>query len=92
MVIVTGGMWIHVNTIHGVIMFVDGVVLQEHNILLHQVTYDTDYGKKAMLEREIDKHKGCPNRHHCVKDESKCCYLLSNHQCYLDTEKCKRFL
>ena len=31
-----------------------------------------------MLEREIDKHDGCPNRHHCKKDESKCCYLVKN--------------
>ena len=31
-----------------------------------------------MLEREIDKHQGCPNRHHCKKDETKCCYLVND--------------
>jgi len=31
-----------------------------------------------MLERDAitTKHQGCPNRHHCSKDESKCCYLV----------------
>lgn len=37
-----------------------------------------------MLEREVDNHKGCPNRGHCSKDESKCCYLLSSDKCFLD--------
>lgn len=32
-----------------------------------------------MLEREIDTHKGCPNRHNCPKDETKCCYLVNDH-------------
>lgn len=27
-------------------------------------------------DAEIIKHAGCPNRHHCLKDESKCCYLV----------------
>lgn len=31
-----------------------------------------------MLEREIDTHKGCPNRNHCSKDETKCCYLVND--------------
>ena len=35
-----------------------------------------------------DKHDGCPNRGHCSKDESKCCYLLSNRNCYLDERRC----
>ncbi|MBQ9026947.1 MAG: hypothetical protein IJ104_11395 [Methanobrevibacter sp.] len=45
-----------------------------------------------MLEKEIDAHKGCQNRGHCIKDESKCCYLLSDHQCYLDSEDSEEFL
>ena len=34
-----------------------------------------------MLEREIEQifHKGCPNRHHCKKDHSKCMYLVRGH-------------
>ena len=38
-----------------------------------------------MLERDaiIKKHEGCPNRHHCPKDESKCCYLVKGN-CLLD--------
>lgn len=37
-------------------------------------------------------HDGCPNRHHCEKDESKCCYLLSNKQCYLDSKYSEEFI
>ena len=29
-----------------------------------------------MLERDINVHSGCPNRHHCTQDENKCCYLV----------------
>jgi len=31
-----------------------------------------------MLERDIitQRHDGCPNRHSCKKDESKCAYLV----------------
>jgi len=29
-------------------------------------------------DAEVIKHEGCPNRHHCLKDESKCCYLVGN--------------
>ena len=38
-----------------------------------------------MLERDIEiiKHNGCPNRHHCLKDDSKCCYL-SNGRCLIN--------
>ena len=34
-----------------------------------------------VLENELKKHfhDGCPNRHHCSKDESKCCYLVKGH-------------
>lgn len=34
-----------------------------------------------MLEKEIEQllHKGCPNRHHCKKDHTKCCYLVKGH-------------
>ena len=39
-----------------------------------------------MLEKE-NQHKGCPNRGHCQKEESKCCYLLNNNTCYLDYKK-----
>ena len=45
-----------------------------------------------MTKRKIDVHKGCPNRHHCSKDESKCCYLLSTKQCYLETKDSEVFL
>ena len=40
---------------------------------------DIEYEK--MLEKEIEQlfHKGCPNRHHCPKDTTKCCYLVKNH-------------
>ena len=38
-----------------------------------------------MLEKEIDHHKGCPNRHHCEKDEKKCCYLVRK-ECLLDAD------
>ena len=31
-----------------------------------------------MLERNINPHNGCPNRHHCKQDNSKCCYLVKN--------------
>ena len=33
-----------------------------------------------MLEKdaEIIKHEGCPYRHSCKKDETKCCYLVGN--------------
>lgn len=41
---------------------------------------------------KCDNHKGCPNRGHCKKDESKCCYLLSNHNCYLDSKDSEVFL
>lgn len=39
-----------------------------------------------------DVHKGCPNRGHCSKDESKCCYLLSSRKCYLDSNDSEVFL
>jgi hypothetical protein len=45
-----------------------------------------------MLEKEINRHEGCPNRGHCSKDESKCCYLLSNQNCYLDSDSSEEFL
>jgi len=25
------------------------------------------------------RHEGCPNRHHCPKDEEHCCYLVKGH-------------
>ena len=25
-----------------------------------------------------NRHNGCPYRHSCKKDESKCCYLIGN--------------
>ena len=38
-----------------------------------------------MLERDavIKRHDGCPNRHHCKKDETRCCYLVKG-ECSLD--------
>lgn len=44
------------------------------------------------MENEITVHDGCPNRHHCIKNESKCCYLLTNQECYLDTKNSEEFL
>ena len=44
-----------------------------------------------MLERDLNVHHGCPNRHHCKKDETKCCYLVNDH-CILRREDCERFL
>lgn len=34
-------------------------------------------------EEQITKHEGCPNRHHCKKDDSKCCYLVKG-ECALN--------
>jgi hypothetical protein len=47
-----------------------------------------------MLEKDLKAavHNSCPNRYHCIKDESKCCYLLSNRKCYLDSEKARDYL
>ena len=47
-----------------------------------------------MKKKKEDVHQGCPNRGHCSKDESKCCYLLSNnnHNCYLDTDYSEDFI
>ena len=45
-----------------------------------------------MVKKEVDVHKGCPNRGHCRKDESKCCYLLSTNTCYLDYEYSEEFV
>ena len=44
------------------------------------------------MTKNNNVHQGCPNRHHCKKDESKCCYLLSNRQCYLETKDSEVFL
>ena len=49
-------------------------------------TIITNKDVRKMLEKE-NQHKGCPNRGHCQKEESKCCYLLNNNTCYLDYEK-----
>ena len=48
------------------------------------ITINKDGG---MLEKEKNQHKGCPNRGHCQKEESKCCYLLNNNTCCLDYKK-----
>ena len=34
-----------------------------------------------MLEKELEQffHSGCPNRHHCEKDTTKCMYLVQGH-------------
>ena len=32
---------------------------------------------KQSKEREM-VHNGCPYRHSCAKDETKCCYLVNN--------------
>lgn len=45
-----------------------------------------------ILKNNEDVHKGCPNRHHCKKDEKQCCYLLSNNSCYLDSEDSEVFI
>ena len=45
-----------------------------------------------MKKKEVDNHSGCPYRGHCTKDETKCCYLLSNRNCYLNTRDSEVFL
>ena len=46
-----------------------------------------------MKKKNEDVHQGCPYRHECNKDESKCCYLLSHtHKCYLDCEESGEFI
>jgi hypothetical protein len=42
-----------------------------------------------MLEREIkvQVHNSCPNRHHCTKDETKCCYLVKGNCIIGEKEK-----
>ena len=47
-----------------------------------------------MLEKDLkaEVHNSCPNRYHCKKDESKCCYLLSTHECYLDSKYSEDFV
>ena len=49
--------------------------------------------RMIMLEREaiITRHDGCPNRHHCRKDEKQCCYLVKG-KCYLETESSEDFV
>jgi hypothetical protein len=42
----------------------------------NKISNKTILGAEFMLEREINVHDGCPNRNHCRKDESKCCYLV----------------
>ena len=32
-----------------------------------------------MTNENLDDHHGCPNRHHCKKDTTKCCYLVKGH-------------
>jgi len=41
-----------------------------------------------MLEKDakIKAHQGCPNRHHCEKDESKCAYLVKGN-CIIGEKK-----
>lgn len=43
------------------------------------------------MKKDEKKHEGCPNRGHCSKDETKCCYLVKN-GCYLDNEDSTMFL
>ena len=57
-----------------------------HNKKHKNQTIITNKDVRKMLEKE-NQHKGCPNRGHCQKEESKCCYLLNNNTCYLDYEK-----
>ena len=45
----------------------------------------------VMLERDIDRHAGCPYRHSCRKDESKCCYLVGT-RCMLNDDELEDFL
>jgi hypothetical protein len=44
------------------------------------------------MKKKEDTHQGCPNRGHCKKDESKCCYLLSTQHCYLDSNDSEEFV
>lgn len=38
-------------------------------------------------EEQIIQHNGCPNRHHCSKDETKCCYLTNNNKCLINEKE-----
>ena len=42
-------------------------------------------------EELTERHNGCPNRHHCLKDETKCAYLVKGN-CYLDSEDISDYL
>ena len=44
------------------------------------------------MKKKENPHNGCPNRHHCIKDDEKCCYLISNRQCLLTDENMDDFL
>ena len=43
------------------------------------------------MKKEDDVHKGCPNRGHCKKDESVCCYLVKG-KCYLEHTDVELFI
>ena len=39
----------------------------------------TDHSKVIMLlDKDLKQHShdGCPNRHHCKKNDEQCCYLV----------------
>ena len=42
-------------------------------------------------EEKLHIHDGCPNRSHCKKDETQCCYLVKNH-CILGRDDIERIL
>lgn len=46
-----------------------------------------------MLEKDAitERHDGCPNRHHCKKDENVCCYLVKG-KCYIDNTDIRRLI
>ena len=45
-----------------------------------------------IMKDKDNVHNGCPNKGHCSKDESKCCYLLSTQQCYIELEHSEDFI
>jgi hypothetical protein len=42
-------------------------------------------------EELTTRHNGCPNRGHCTKDETKCCYLVKGN-CYLENTDLRRLI
>lgn len=61
-------------------------------LCLKSTKTDHNPNLEVSMKKE-DPHKGCPNRGHCKKDETKCCYLVShNNKCYLELDNSEAFI